>query len=311
MRDSHDIKGPMSSIMISLSQFSSFIAVARNLSFANAARELGHSASSLAKSVARLEAQLGVKLFHRTTRSVQLTQEGEALFARCAGVMADIASLDQITENRLDGVTGMLRISAPVGYGRRIIVPVASRLLSEHPLLSIDLRLTDERVDLIAEGFDAVVRIGRLNDSRLVARKFDSQRLVLCATPTYMAKRPRPKTIDDLKDLNTVLARMPTDGRDRPIEFCVAGKIVRWRPKARLHVDQGEAIVEAVLCNAGIAQVPIHMVNTLLENGRLIELLDRYRPPPLPVNVITPEARLMTPRVRVLIDALVALNGNI
>jgi LysR family transcriptional regulator, regulator for bpeEF and oprC len=310
MRDSHDIKGRMSSIMISLSQFSSFTAVARNLSFAKAAREFGHSASSLAKAVARLETQLGVKLFHRTTRSVQLTQEGEALFARCAGVMAEIASLDQVAENRLDDVNGTLKVSAPVSYGRRIIVPVVSRLLAEHPELSIDLRLTDERIDLIAEGFDAVVRVGKLNDSRLVARKFDSQRLALCASPTYMAKHTRPKTIDDLKHLNTILVRMPTDGRDRPLEFSVAGKLVRWRPKARLRVDQGEAIVEAVLCDAGIAQLPIHMVKALLDGGHLVELLIRNRPPPLPVNVITPEARLMTPRVRALIDALVALNAN-
>ncbi|WP_213776604.1 LysR family transcriptional regulator [Caballeronia sp. dw_276] len=292
--------------MKNLRQFMSFAAVARNSSFAAAARELGLAPSSVAKSVARLESELGVRLFHRTTRAVRLTAEGDALFARCARVLEEIDSLELSAARLPEAPSGTLRVGAPIGYGTRKIVPVINRLLSAYPQLNVDIRLTDERVNLVTEGLDAVVRIGALDDSGLVARRIDQQHLVLCASPGYLSANGTPKSVAEVEQRPVILFRMPTNGRERPLEFVVDGRAIQLRPRSRFALSHGDAMVEAVLDGAGIAQVPEHMAERHLRNGTLVELLPECRPAPLPVNVITPGARMMPPRVRVFIDALIS-----
>jgi LysR family transcriptional regulator for bpeEF and oprC len=291
--------------MKNLKQFMSFAAVARNSGFAAAARELGLAPSSVAKSVARLESDLGVRLFHRTTRAVRLTEEGDALYKKCARLLDEIDSLELSAKGEAEEPSGTLRVGAPIGYGMRKIVPVLNRLLERHPRLSIDMRLSDERVNLVSEGLDAVVRIGALDDSGLIARRIGEQRLVLCATPHYLDARGQVQTVADIERHSVILFRMPTSGRERPLEFVVDGKSVQLRPPSRFVLSHGDAMVEAAIQGAGVTQVPEHMVAHYIRDGVLVELLERCRPPALPVSVMTSGARLMPPRVRVLIDALV------
>ncbi|KQR78425.1 hypothetical protein ASG35_08235 [Burkholderia sp. Leaf177] len=292
--------------MKNLRQFMSFAAVARNSSFAAAARELGLAPSSVAKSVARLESDLGVRLFHRTTRAVRLTAEGDALFARCARLLEEIEALELSAAQSPEAPSGTLRVGAPIGYGTRKIVPVLNRLLEAYPLLDVDLRLTDERVNLVTEGLDAVVRIGALDDSGLVARRIDEQHLVLCASPAYLKANGALRSVAEVEHRAVILFRMPTNGRERPLEFVVDGQSVQLRPRSRFSLSHGDAMVEAVLDGAGIAQVPEHMAERHFREGTLVELLPECRPAPLRVNVITPGSRMMPPRVRVFIDALVS-----
>jgi LysR family transcriptional regulator, regulator for bpeEF and oprC len=292
--------------MRNLAQFVAFAAVARNGGFAAAARELGLAPSSVAKSVARLEADLGSRLFHRTTRAVHLTAEGEALFARCAPVLAEVESLELLTKVSSEAPSGTLRVSAPIGYGIRKIVPVMNDLLAAYPLLTIDMRLTDERVNIVNEGLDAAVRIGALDDSGLVARPFERQHLVLCASPDYVRTHSPLRTVEDLEDHAIIAFRMPTSGRERPLEFRVGEEDVQVRPRSRFALNHGDAMVEAVLGGAGLSQVPEHMAERHLRDGSLVELLAAYRPAPLIVNIVTPGTRMMPARVRVFIDALVA-----
>lgn len=292
--------------MKNLKQFMSFAAVARNSSFAAAARELGLAPSSVAKSVARLESDLGVRLFHRTTRAVRLTEEGDALFVKCARVLEEIDALDLSAKGAAEEPSGTLRVGAPIGYGMRRIVPVLSRLMTRYPALTVDMRLSDERVNLITEGLDAVVRIGSLEDSGLIARRFDEQRLVLCATPRYLQARGSVNDVEDIERHSVILFRMPTSGRERPLEFMVDGEPLQLRPPSRFVLSHGDAMVEAVIQGVGIAQVPEHMVAHYIRDGALVELLADFRPPALSVSVITLGARLMPPRVRAFIDALVS-----
>lgn len=264
----------------------------------------------MAKSVARLENDLGVRLFHRTTRAVSLTSEGDALFAKCQRVLEEIDALELLSSGSTEGPTGTLRVGAPIGYGTRKIVPVLNRLLDAHPLLNVEMQLSDERVNLITEGLDAVVRIGSLDDSGLVARQFDRQELVLCASPQYIETSHPVQTVAELEARNVVAFRMPTSGRERPLEFRVDGNTVQVRPRSRFSLSHGEAMVQALLQGAGIAQVPEHMVAHHVRDGSLVELLPECRPAPLPVSVLTPGARMMPPRVRAFIDALVEAYGS-
>ena len=290
--------------MKNLNQFLSFASVARNGSFAAAARELGLAPSSVAKSVARLESDLGTRLFHRTTRSLHLTEEGTTLFAQCGRVVDEISVLESLITDTTDGPTGTLRVGAPIGYGTRKIVPVLSRLLAAHPLLNIEMRLSDERVNLVDEGLDAVVRIGNNEDSGLVARQIDRQHLVLCATPQYVQTHGKLNSVADIEAHPVISFRMPTSGRERPLEFLENGEPIQMRPRSRFSSSHGDAMVEAVLDGVGIAQVLEHMVEHYLREGRLVELLPACRPAPLPVSVLIPGTRMMPARVRALIDAL-------
>lgn len=292
--------------MKNLKQFMSFAAVARNRSFAAAARELGQAPSSVAKSVARLEADLGQRLFHRTTRALRLTAEGEQLHAKCARILADIEALELMAGGPAEAPSGLLRVGAPIAYGSRFIVPVLQRMLARHPALAVDVRLSDERVDLVRDGLDATIRIGVLDDSGQTARRIGEQPLVLCASADYVRRHGAPRSVADVSEHAQIAFRMPTSGRERPLTLLCDGKEVQLPPVSRFSLSHGEAMVQAVLLGHGIAQVPEHMVAQHLQQGLLVELLPACRPQPLPVSVVVPATRMMPPRVRSFIDALLA-----
>lgn len=169
--------------MQGLQQVLAFAQTARRGSFAAAARDLGGSPSTLAKSVARLEATLGVKLFHRTTRQVSLTADGERLFHRCERMLAEFEDLRADAAGTRASPSGTLRVTMPIYYGRRFVMPLLAVLLREHPQLTLELRLQDGFADLVREGIDLAVRIGHLGDSTLVARRIGWQHLVMVASP--------------------------------------------------------------------------------------------------------------------------------
>jgi LysR family transcriptional regulator, regulator for bpeEF and oprC len=292
--------------MKSIQQFIAFASTAKHRSFSVAARELALTPSTVAKSVARLEASLGVKLFHRTTRQVRLTPDGEALYHRCVDILEQVEALETTAAATRGEPAGVLTLDAPEFYGRRVVLPVVMSLLSTYPELRADVRLSDSLSDVIADGLDAVIRIGALNDSSLMARQFDVQQLVTCASPAYLARHGVPRSVDSLASHQCLVFRLPSSGRERVWQFLVDGEAVDWHPPTRLRLSNGEAIVDAAVRGGGIAQVPDNMVEEGLADGSLVEVLSLLRPPPLPISIVTPENRLMSSRVRVLIDALVA-----
>jgi LysR family transcriptional regulator, regulator for bpeEF and oprC len=297
--------------MPGLEQFMAFAETAKYGGFAAAARVQGVAPSTLAKAVGRLERELGVRLFHRTTRLVQLSADGERLYQRCQRVLDEVEALRTEAAGSRAAPTGELLVSAPVFYGRRFVMPLLAKLLLQHSGLRLDMRFTDLRVDLVRDGIDLAVRIGPLRDSTLVARRVDQQSIVLCASADYLTARGAPRHIDELASHDAIRFRLPTTGRDRPWQFRQRGVAVELEPQARVRVTETEGLVEAVKLGLGLCQVPDMLVQDELASGQLIEVLSSCRPAPLPINLVYASRRLVPARVRAAILALEPLRRRV
>ncbi|MGZ3181441.1 MAG: LysR family transcriptional regulator [Telluria sp.] len=291
--------------MQNLQPYLIFATAARLASFAQAARAHGVTPSTVAKSIQRLERDLGVRLFQRTTRHVSLTPEGEAVYANCRRLLAEYEQLQAAAAGARNVPQGLLRISVPLTYGRNVLMPILARLARQHPQLELDVQLGDGYCDLVREGFDAAVRAGELHDSTLVARRIDTQDLVLCASPALLDTTGVPRTVAALRTLPAVLFRMPTSGRDRPWLLRERGHTVEVQPPAAVRCNDGEAMAVAALEGLGAVQLPHYMVDGAIERGELVELLPTRRPPAMDISVVYPSSRQLAPRVRALVDALV------
>ena len=245
-----------------------------------------------------------MRLLHRTTREVSLTSDGHDLAERCRRIVDEIDALRGEAEGARGEPTGTLRLSAPITFGKRVLVPLLPTLTARHARLGLDLALTDRFVDLVKEGFDAAVRVGALRDSTLVARTFATQQPVVCASPAYVARYGRPASPDDLAKHRCLAFRQPTSGRPRPWEFG-QGRTARVRtPVASATMNDGEAMVAAAICGMGLLQVPDYMAEDALRARSLVEVLKAYRPPSLPISLVYAGTRLVTPGLRVLLEAL-------
>ena len=293
--------------MQGLQQYIAFNATAKHGGFAAAAREQGVTPSTLAKAVARLESELGVKLFHRTTRQVRLTPDGERLYERCRRVLAEVEDLHADALGSRAAPSGVLRINMPVYYGKRFVMPLLIELVRKFQALQLDLRFSDKFADLVIENLDLAVRIGALSDSTLVARKIDQQHLVLCASPRYLAARGTPSSVENLAAHDTIAFRLPTTGRQRPWQFQQRGTPVELLPNPRIYINDTESLVNALKTDVGLCQVPDSIVENELRRGDLIEVLPGCRPAPMPISVVYQSGRLLPARVRVAIEALDAL----
>lgn len=297
--------------MNTLQQVAAFAETAKHGSFAAAARETGSAPSTLAKAVARLETGLGVKLFHRTTRQVSLTPDGERLFRRCQRLLAEVEELHAEASGVREAPSGTLRIDLPIVLGRSFVLPLLARMSQRHPGLALDVRLQDAYVDLVKEGIDAAVRVGELKDSSLVSRRIGTQAMVLVASPAYLEQHGTPRKLEQLAAHHAVLYRMPSSGKDRPWQFRQRGQAVELHPLSRVRVNDGEGLVEAARLGLGLAQVPGYFVGGALARGELVEVMRAFRPPHTPISVVYPGARLVPPRVRLLLQELEALRGEL
>jgi DNA-binding transcriptional LysR family regulator len=269
---------------------------------------MGSSPSTLAKSVARLEQALRVKLFHRTTRQVSLTPDGERLFDRCQRLLAEFEALQAEASGTNEEPSGLLRVDLPIVFGRSFILPVLARMARKHPRLELDVRLQDGFADLVRESIDVAVRLGPLKDSSLVAQRIASQAMVLVASRAYVEKEGMPRGFEELQRHPALLFRMPTSGRERPWQFRQNGRDVEVAPLSRIRVNDGEGLVAAVRLGLGLAQVPEYFVRHELESGEFVELLKSLRPKPQPILAVYPGARLVPARVKVFLQGLKSLD---
>jgi LysR family transcriptional regulator for bpeEF and oprC len=291
----------------SIQQMMAFAETARHGSFAAAARELGGSPSALAKAVARLESALTVKLFHRTTRQVSLTPDGERLFARCQRLLAEFEALEAEASGGRQEPAGLLRVDLPIVLGRTFLLPVLARMARKYPRLELDVRLQDAYADLVKESIDVAVRLGPLKDSSLVAQRIGSQAMVLVGSRDYVAAEGLPRRIEDLDRHSALLFRMPTSGRDRPWQFRQGARDIELHPPSRIRVNDGEGLVAAVRLGLGLAQLPEYFVRAELAGGEFVEALKSLRPAPAPILAVYPGARLVPLRVRVFLQELKAV----
>lgn len=290
--------------MAGLQAYLAFTETVKHGNFAGAAREMGISASAVAKSIGRLEEDLGIRLFHRTTRKVTLTSDGHELHERCKHITDEIEALRNDAAETRSEPSGTLRLNVPVVLGRQLIVPVLTQLVRRYPRLALDVVYSDRYADIIAEGLDAVIRIGQLPDSTLVSRKIGEQSLVICGAPAYLKERGVPRKPADIANHDCLLFRNPSIGLLRPWQFKESRKAIEIKPASRIAMNDGEALVAAAASGMGLIQVPTLMAAGEIANGRLVAVLQRHAPPALPISIVYPSARRITPRLRVLIEAL-------
>jgi DNA-binding transcriptional LysR family regulator len=238
---------------------------------------------------------------------VSLTPDGERLYRRCERVLAEVEDLRAEAAGTRAVPSGTIRIDAPIAYGRRILMPLLAQLLHRHPQLALDVRLQDAYADLVRDGLDLAIRVGALQDSRLVARRIDWQQLVLVGSPSYLQLRGPPQGIEDLAAHAAVVFRMPSSGRLRPWQLRESRRVVELHPAQRVQVNDGDGMVAAARQGLGLMQIPDYMVEDELADGSLVEVLAARRPPPMPISAVLPSARMVPPRVRLLLDALQGL----
>lgn len=286
--------------MNGLTALRAFIAVAQRQSFAEAARDMRVSATSVSRAVAELEDSLGVALLRRTTRSVSLTPEGAAYLDRCRVALDELDDAARSLRGENAEPRGALVITAPVVFGRTYILPIVSELLRAHSQLEAQLILTDRVIRLAEEGIDVAVRIAELADSALHAIQLGQVRRVLVASPSYLAQRRAPTSPAQLRDHDLIAF----DGFTANGEWRFAQSGHRGiRCEARLLTNCVEAAIEAALNGLGIARALNYQVDQHVRAGRLVYLLPKFDSQPVPINLLFQSNRRSSPNVRALIAA--------
>ncbi|KTC37700.1 LysR family transcriptional regulator, partial [Pseudomonas sp. ABAC61] len=252
------------------------VRVAETRSFTRAAADLGLTQSGLSRAISRLEQQLGVRLLQRNTRSVSLTPDGQVLVERAGPLLAELAQAENLLLERRNSPTGVLKISTPSLFGRKVVMPVIGGLTEQHPALSIEAVMTDRIVDIVDEGFDAVLRTGIIQDQRLIARALPPLRWVTVAAPAYLERHGTPGELADLQRHNCLAVRNLRSGRLVDWQFMDQGKPLDLAVQGRLIFDIGDALVDAVLGGFGVAQLMEFAVREALDDGRLVPILQAH-----------------------------------
>lgn len=280
-----------------------FTRVVERRSFTHAATDLGLPRSTVTDAVKQLEQRLGVRLLERTTRHVGPTLDGEAYHRRCLAIIADLED----AEGAFGGARpkGMLRIDVHGTLARHFVLPSLPDFLAAYPDIELIMSEGDRLADLVREGIDCVLRVGDLRDSDMVARRVAMLEEITCAAPAYLDRVGMPTGLDSLDGHHMVGFWSSATGRLLPLEFTVDGIVRRVGLPATVTVNGAESLVAAAKLGLGLIQVPRYHVEDDVEHGMLIPLLPDYPPPPMPVSLLYPRNRQLSPRVRVFIDWLV------
>ena len=292
-----------------LSVMAVFARVVEMESFSGAARDLGLSKSAVSKQVGRLEDRMGLRLLNRTTRRLSLTEAGAAFYQGCRRVVAEAEAAEQAVTRLASAPRGRLKVNAPMSFGVRHLAPALPDFMARYPELTVDLALNDRLVDLVEEGFDVAIRIARLADSSLIARRLAPNRLVLCATPAYLRAHGAPRSIDELKDHACLLYSYQTAGD--VWRLCGPGGERRLRITGRVRINNGDALLAAALGGLGVALLPCFICGQDLRAGRLIHVLPEWSSPAdTAITAVYPASRNLSPKVRVFVDFLAERFGG-
>ena len=269
-----------------LAAITAFVSVGEKRGFRAAASALGITSAGVSKAVARLEGQLGVTLVARTTRAVRLTPAGTAFHARCKAILADLDEAGHEAAQTVSLPQGRLVVSMTRTFGRLQVVPVIADYMRLHPQVEVEARLNDRPADLVGEGVDLAVRIGRLPDSSLVATKVGETRFVMGGAPEYLAASGTPMHPDDLHR-HEVVGYVASETAVRfSHEFLIDGAAMTMNLSSRLTVDDGEALVAAGLRSAGLVMANDYLVAGHIANGGLVRVLRAFEMPPVPISVV-------------------------
>jgi DNA-binding transcriptional LysR family regulator len=290
-----------------LDVIATFIKVAELASFTAAAGALNISRTVASDRVMQLEARLGVKLLNRTTRRVSLTEAGLAYLERARLALATLEAAEEEASTLSARPRGVLRVNAPVTFGARHVAPAVASFLAAHPELGVELTLADRRVNLLEEQVDVAVRIGRLEDSSLMARRLAPCRSIVCAAPAYIAARGMPVHPADLAKHDCLSYAYAADGDLWRFER--EGQQETVRVGSRIWSNNGEALAYAAIAGLGIALKPTFIVGEALRDGRLVPVLPGWTVPPLGVHAVWPPNRFLPFKTRAFIDHLAGCFG--
>jgi len=290
--------------MAVLENIQAFVRTIELGSLSAAGRQLRQSPAVMSHRLQQLEAHLGVRLVNRTTRRLQLTEQGLAFFENAAQVLEALERAESAVADTGGSPRGTIRITAPLGLGRRVLAPLSLKFMEAHPAISIRLRLSDHLLNLLAEAVDLALRLAVLPDSTLVRRKIADCPRVLCASPAYLAAHSAPEQPEDLFGHNCLLLRFPGSQQyrwtlqspDGPIALSVQG---------RMDADDGDVLTDWARAGHGIAMPALFEVADDLRAGRLVRVLPEFPPEPTSLSVVYPHKRLLPARVKLFSEFLV------
>ncbi len=285
-------------------EMQTFNAVVDAGSFVKAAEALNMSKAAVSRYVVDIETRLGVRLLHRTTRRLSLTEEGQVFYGRSKELLADLAEAEDEITSRSDAASGLLRINAPFTFGILHLAPLWGAFMALHPKVTLDVTLADRLVDLVDEGYDVAIRIATLESSTLVSKRLATTRMVLCASPKYLARRGTPQHPSEL-------------ARHSVISYSYWSTKDEWRfegPKGPvsiktdpcMHTNSGDTCRAAALADQGVILQPTFLVDKNLADGSLIELMPQYRSLELGIYAVYPTRKHVSAKVRALIEFLAA-----
>ncbi|MBX5165609.1 MULTISPECIES: LysR family transcriptional regulator [unclassified Rhizobium] len=292
--------------MEQLKGISIFVETVEAGGFSAAAERLHLTRSAVSKTIARLEERLGVRLFNRTTRAQNLTDEGRFFYERCLRAVEEIRIGEAQLESGKREVRGRLRVSMPALFGRQCAAPILTRLLDDHPNLELDFSFSDRVVDLLEDGFDLAVRNGPLKDNPdLMTRAIARQPMTVCASPAYLEKYGVPQTLDDIAHHQGIVYRRGDN--DKAWTFPAAGGPAREvLPKSRLRLDDLASIADAAVKGRGLAWLTCWLVRDRVLSGELVRVLTDRPPSVFEAYAVWPRSPVMLPKVRLAIDMLAA-----
>ncbi|MCD4485493.1 LysR family transcriptional regulator [Chromobacterium vaccinii] len=284
-----------------------FAAVVDCGGFTRAAQQLQLPRATVSSAVQQLEAQLGARLLHRTTRRVQLTLDGGTFYERCQQLLADFDELESLFSQQGSSPRGKLRIDVPGPIGRQVLAPALPAFFAQYPDIELELGVTDRPVDLIQEGVDCVIRVGALAESRLVARRIGMLPQGNYASPDYLAAFGAPASPDELAGHRAVNYASPSTGKVFAWEYLQDGERRELALKSQVSVNQVESYIACALAGLGMIQLPRYDAEPHVAAGRLMEVLAGWPPPAMPVSVLYPHRRHLSRRVQVFVEWASAL----
>jgi LysR family transcriptional regulator for bpeEF and oprC len=279
-----------------------FTRVVETNSFSKAAELLDLPRGSVSNLIQGLEEHVGVRLLNRTTRQVSVTEDGALFYERCINILADLADAESSLSNKRQTPAGTIRVDTSGTIARALLLPALGDFYQRYPQIDVRLGLADRNIDLIQDGVDCVIRMGRLEESSLVARRIGSSRITTCASPDYLDEYGTPTTLDELQTHRAVNYVSARSGKMFPFEYAVNGETVKVTLESVLAVNDGSVYISAGVLGYGIIQPSRFMVAEQLARGELREILTAYQVPPTPLSIVYPHRRSLTSRVRAFTD---------
>lgn len=275
---------------------SEFVAVSETESFTNAAKQLGISTAQVSRQVSALEERLKIKLLYRTTRKVSLTESGVVYYQHCRHILDGLSEAEQIITNLHHRLRGKIRVTAPVTYGEEVIIPIINDFLLKYPEIEITLDLSNQRADLLDDGYDLAIRLGQLADSGFIARKLAPRYLYVCGSPAYIEQYGMPNLPSELTNHNCLI------GTADRWHFQTKGRVTQINVSGSLRCNSGYGLVDAALKGIGLVQLPNYYLQSHIDAGKLVPMLQSFQEADEGIWAVYPEKRYPPFKIKALIN---------